>query len=151
MTKKQSVTPVLSASAGYIEDVRDQVASLVRYVIMNPGFTSSLWENDLISFRKLASTYEGSRNEMIYFLSEKIKTILSAKFRDYYFDTDFKTEDYESGVPDGRYTVKFNISIAPITDQTLTTSALVSGTIEVDMEKNDIILSYDKSLDNLTI
>lgn len=37
-----TVTPTLSSSSGYLLDVRDQVANLIRFVIMNPGGTSDL-------------------------------------------------------------------------------------------------------------
>ena len=37
-----SITPVLSSSQSYLEDVRDQVMSLVRFAVMNPGHITEI-------------------------------------------------------------------------------------------------------------
>ena len=49
-----SVTQVLSSKVGYLTDVTEQIATMVRFIIMNPGWISSLWEKHLISFRKMS-------------------------------------------------------------------------------------------------
>ena len=143
----RSVTPTLSSSSGYLLDIRDQVSNLIRFMIMNPGGTSDLWENNLISFRYLSSRDEGDRQILCSTLKTNILNILKGKFRDYVFDADFYSEDY-SDPDDGRYTVMFSITVD---NNNKSESALISGTISVDPKTNSIDLKYDKSIDNITI
>ena len=143
----RSVTPTLSSSSGYLLDIRDQVSNLVRFIIMNPGGTSDLWEDSLISFRYISSRDEGDRQIFCNTLKTNMLNILKNKFRDYSFDADFYSEDY-SDPDDGKYTVLFNITA---TANNKSESALISGTINVDPKTNSIDLKYDKSIDNITI
>lgn len=150
---KLSITPVLSSTIGFLTDVRDQVSTLVRFVIMNPGWTSSLWEKDLISFRKMASKFEYDRNELSSNLSSAIQETLTKKFKDYNFDTAFTTSDYVEGEDDGRFSIAFNILLTPIrpNEEVRQESGLVSGTIHVDPHTNDISINYENTLDNQLI
>lgn len=142
-----SVTPTLSSSSGYLLDIRDQVSNLIRFMIMNPGGTSDLWEGNLISFRYLSSKHEGDRQIFCNTLKTNVLNILKGKFNDCLFDADFYSEDY-SDPDDGRYTVKFNIAMSKNNKHE---SALISGSIHVDPKTNSIELKYDKSTDNITI
>ena len=76
-----TVTPTLSSSSGYLLDVRDQVANLIRFVIMNPGGTSDLWEDYLVSFRTMASKYEHNRNQLCDNLKSSIEKLESEKLK----------------------------------------------------------------------
>lgn len=142
-----SVTPTLSSVSGYLVDIRDQVSNLIRFMIMNPGGTSDLWEDNLISFRYIASREESDRSYLCNTLKTTISNILTRKFTDYTFDVDFYSENYSSE-DDGRYTVLFNINIS---NSNTNTSAIVSGAIKVDPKTNGIELRYDKSVDNITM
>lgn len=142
-----SVTPTLSSASGFLTDVRDQVASLVRFVIMNPGGTSNLWEDRLISFRYLSSKFEDNRTQLCSELSSKITSLLEYKFPDYAFDVNFTSEDY-SKENDVRYTVKFSIIIDSINGVGGKRAALVDGDIKVDKATNNIELNFTKSADN---
>lgn len=142
-----SVTPTLSSVSGYLIDIRDQVSNLIRFMIMNPGGTSDLWEDNLISFRYIASREEADRSYLCDTLKTTISNILKQKFADYTFDVDFYSENYSSE-DDGRYTVLFNISI---NNSNTNASAIVSGAIKVDPKTNSIELRYDKSVDNITM
>lgn len=142
-----SVTPTLSSVSGYLVDIRDQVSNLIRFMIMNPGGTSDLWEDNLISFRYIASREESDRSYLCNTLKTTISNILKRKFTDYTFDVDFYSENY-SAEDDGRYTVLFNINIS---NSNTNTSAIVSGAIKVDPKTNGIELRYDKSVDNITM
>ena len=142
-----SVTPTLSSASGFLTDVRDQVASLVRFVIMNPGGTSDLCEDRLISFRYLSSKFEGNRTQLCSELSSKITSLLEYKFPDYAFDVNFTSEDY-SKENDVRYTVKFSIIIDSINGVGGKRAALVDGDIKVDKATNNIELNFTKSADN---
>lgn len=146
------VTPTLSSVTGYVDDVRDQVATLVRFIIMNPGFTSELWEGKLISFRKFSSAHESEREGFASSLGRQIEKKLNGMFRDWTFTTDFTVEDYEEGVSDGRYSVHFNIMMFSNADDDQTKiPSLVSGSILVDKKTNEIELTYDQSLDTLSL
>lgn len=140
------VTPTLSTSSGYLIDIRDQVSNLIRFLIMNPGETSDIWEGQLISFRNLAYAHEHDRDELCSQLSKRVTNILAKKFADYSFDVDFTHEDYIKGVPDGRYRVNFSIIITYGPSGEMNEPALVSGDISVD-EHNAIKLNYSKSVD----
>lgn len=140
-----SVTPTLSSVSGYLVDIRDQVSNLLRFMIMNPGGTSDLWEDNLISFRYISSSEESDRSSLCDTLKTTMSNILKRKFTDYTFEVDFYSENY-SAEDDGRYTVVFHITITNID-----APVIVSGTINVDPKTNSIELKYDKSVDNITI
>ena len=140
-----SVTPTLSSVSGYLVDIRDQVSNLLRFMIMNPGGTSDLWEDNLISFRYISSSEESDRSSLCDTLKTTMSNILKRKLTDYTFEVDFYSENY-SAEDDGRYTVVFHITITNID-----APAIVSGTINVDPKTNSIELKYDKSVDNITI
>lgn len=142
-----SVTPTLSSASGYLVDVRDQVSNLIRFMIMNPGGTSDLWEDSLISFRYISSSEEADRSSLCNTLKTTLSNILKSKFVDYNFDIDFYTEDYNQH-SDSRYTILFHVNIE---NDKINVSAIVSGSINVDPKTNNIDLKYDKSIDNITI
>ena len=148
------VTPVLSTKAGYIEDVRDQIATFVRFLIMNPGWTSSLWEDRMISFRRISSEYEGNRDLFANVLAGRMQDALTRKFQDYISSVECTTEDYIKDTDDGRYTIKISIMIQKkSTDPNVFYSkepALITGKIFVK-PNNQIALEYDSTTDNLTI
>lgn len=142
-----SVTPTLSSASGYLVDIRDQVSNLIRFMIMNPGGTSDLWEDNLISFRYISSSEEADRSSLCNTLKTTLSNILKSKFVDYDFDIDFYTEDYNQQ-SDSRYTILFHVNIQ---NDSINVSAIVSGSISVDPKTNNIELKYDKSIDNITI
>lgn len=144
-----SVTPTLSSTSGYLIDVRDQVMSFLRFLIMNPGWTSSLWEDELVSFRKISAAEDADRRSLVNTLSQQVTTILSNKFADYGFDCSFTTEDYDSNNDDGRYTIKFDIIItsAPNATGEVASPAIVAGRVSVDENTNDISLQWERSED----
>lgn len=145
-----TVTPALSTKAGYIEDVRDQISTLVRFIIMNPGWTSSIWEKDMISFRNMASKYEGDRENLASRLGDYVKSTIERMFTDLAASCDFTTSNYTTEQDDGRYIIQFNIFINKIGDAT-SEPALISGNIIVDPKTNDILLQYDKAVNNTFI
>jgi hypothetical protein len=141
-----SITPTLSSSSGYLVDIRDQVMNLVRFIIMNPGGTSDLWEDDLISFRVLATKNEHDRSGFCGILNNRVTNVLLNKFHDYTFEVDFTSEDYgEEG--SSRYTVTFHILIATKNNEEYRAPALVQGDISVDKTTNNISLKYSNTAD----
>ena len=147
-----TVTPVLSSTEGYLVDIRDQVIHLIRFLIMNPGGTSDLWEQDLISFRTLSSKYENSRSQLASILEQKITAVLERKFKDYSFDVDCETSDYDENSTvaesDVRYTVGISVLINTTSGQT---AAIVDGAIHVDKSTNQITVQFSDSVDNQTL
>lgn len=143
-----SVTPTLSVNAGYLSDVRDQVMALMRFIVMNPGNTSSIWEEKLISFRKIAAEYEGDRNALISVLSSKINTLFKSKFTDCDITTSLKAEDVDTV----QYRVVFDITMTRIEkDVTQEIPLIVSGQFLVNTETYDITIKWTRSSDTATM
>ncbi len=147
-----TVTPVLSSTEGYLVDVRDQVIHLIRFLIMNPGGTSDLWEQDLISFRTLSSKYENSRNQLASALEQQITSVLERKFKDYSFDVECGTSDYNENDSNAESDVRYAVSISVlINNSNGQTAAIVDGAIHVDKSTNQITVQFSDSIDNQTL
>ena len=145
-----TVTPTLSSTSGYLEDVRDQIANLLRFMIMNPGRTSSLWEEDLISFRKLAAEYQGDRSTLIDQTRFKLTNSFKRMFPDYNIEVSLSTADYDPKIgDDGRYTLSISITIEGLDPDhpEISTAALITGNISVDPETNAIDLRFETGQD----
>lgn len=142
-----SITPVLSVSAGYVSDVRDQTMALVRNIIMNPGFTSSLWEDKLVSFRKLSAEFGHNRDELVGRLAARISQVLTAKFT----DIDFIVNIHADDINEASYKVVFDITISSIYGEDVTEPALVSGQFIVDSNTYDITIQWNRSADTASL
>lgn len=147
-----SVTPSLSSSEGFISDVRDQISNILRFVIMNPGGTSDLWESRLISFRTLSSKYEGDRETLASELERRLNDLFARKFAEYRIDVACTTAPYDPTQTmgyddDGRYSISFNVLI--YTGNTVV--GLVDGSIMVDKATNNITIAFSDSPDNQTL
>lgn len=147
-----SVTPSLSSSEGFISDVRDQISNILRFIIMNPGGTSDLWESRLISFRTLSSKYESDRETLASELERRLNDLFARKFAEYRIDVACTTAPYDPTQTmgyddDGRYTISFNVLI--YTGSTVV--GLVDGSIMVDKPTNNITIVFSDSPDNQTL
>ena len=142
-----SITPVLSVSAGYVSDVRDQTMALVRNAIMNPGFTSSLWEDKLISFRQLSAEYGHNRDELVGKLAARLSQLLTNKFT----DIDFIVNIRADVINEVSYKVVFDITISSIYGEDVTEPALVSGQFIVDSNTYDITIQWNRSADTASL
>ena len=147
-----SVTPSLSSSEGFISDVRDQISNILRFVIMNPGGTSDLWESRLISFRTLSSKYESDRETLASELERRLNDLFARKFAEYRIDVACTTAPYDPTQTmgyddDGRYAISFNVLI--YTGNTVV--GLVDGSIMVDKPTNNITIAFSDSPDNQTL
>lgn len=149
MPFKTTVTPVLSSSTGYVMDVPDQVSNLLRFFIMNPGGTSSLWENDLISFQTLAAKYENDRSELCSNATKALNKVLNRMFPDFRFNINLSARDLDSSKKnlDPRYIISFNIQMSSST--IASQSALRSGTITVNKNTNEIDIKFNRDFDPL--
>lgn len=147
-----SVTPSLSSSEGFISDVRDQISNILRFIIMNPGGTSDLWESRLISFRTLSSKYESDRETLASELERRLNDLFARKFAEYRIDVACTTAPYDPTQTmgyddDGRYSISFNVLI--YTGSTVV--GLVDGSIMVDKPTNNITIAFSDSPDNQTL
>lgn len=147
-----SVTPSLSSSEGFISDVRDQISNILRFIIMNPGGTSDLWESRLISFRTLSSKYENDRETLASELERRLNDLFARKFAEYRIDVACTTAPYDPTQTmgyddDGRYAISFNVLI--YTGNTVV--GLVDGSIMVDKPTNNITIVFSDSPDNQTL
>ena len=138
-----AITPTLSSTVGYVDDIRDQISALIVFIIKNPGSTSSLWEDRMISFREV----------FVSKLQAMTDRAIRSMFPDYTFSLEFKAYDYVEGVDDGRYTVKFSVFVEGLNPDDITeqVSALVSGNIIADPLTNDVKVKFAHTLDNATI
>ena len=148
-----AITPTLSSTVGYVDDIRDQISALIVFIIKNPGSTSSLWEVRMISFRKLSAQFEHDREVFVSKLQAMTDRAIRSMFPDYTFSLEFKAYDYVEGVDDGRYTVKFSVFVEGLNPDDITeqVSALVSGNIIADPLTNDVKVKFAHTLDNATI
>ena len=154
--ERTTVTPVLSSKVGYLADIRDQIMTLFRFVIMNPGFTSSLWEDYLISFRTMSAELEADREYFVNSLQRRVIDTLSRMFNDYAFDGQFKSENYDKDGNTGRYKVIFSVFYGPkmLTEaptQNQMEPGIISGTVTVDQTTNEILLTYDKTVETTSL
>lgn len=140
-----SVTPVLSASSGYEQDVPSQVAALVRWFVYNPGGTSDLWEADLISFRTLAARHEDNREYLASESARVLQNTLNNKFKNLNFTCEFTASDYQDDTPDGRYRIKMDISYADGSG-TVGIPGLVTGLITVNPNTYDIRVNFRRDI-----
>lgn len=141
-----SVTPTLSSSEGYLVDIRDQVVALLRFLVMNPGGTSDIWEQDMVSFRVLASANEHSRDSLVAALENALTNTLTRKFRDYSFSVNCTASDYDDIPNTTRYTVSFDILINNADGGQ--SAAVIDGSITADKMTNELILHFSNSADN---
>ena len=140
-----AVTPVLSSSAGYQADIHDQVQHLVAFMIYNPGNTSDLWENQLLSFRLLAAQFQHNREDLAHEVSTRLQNVCKKRFKDFGFDVRCETYDAEEGDDDGRYTLSISVMYTPPGAST-SYSGLVSGKIFVTEKPYEIQLKWDKAV-----
>lgn len=147
-----SVTPSLSSSEGFISDVRDQICNILRFIIMNPGGTSDLWESRLISFRTLSSKYEDDRDALAGALENRLDELFNRKFRDYSVDVSCTHHLYDPTQiqdinDDGRYVISINVLIS----KDGKTYGIIDGNINVDKATNAITIVFSDSPDNQTL
>lgn len=145
-----SITPVLSSTVSYLTDVRDQIMSVVRFAIMNPGRISSLWEDKLISCRVMAAKYEHDRTKFVNEMTVAFDELFSKKFTDYNIQTNFTAEDTDPTNPNGQFAMNFDITI--VSRRTGKTSGgILKGALTIDSTTRDIHIDFSRSQDSSMI
>lgn len=143
-----SITPVLSSSQSYLEDVRDQVMSIVRFAVMNPGHISDYWDDQLISCRLIAAEHEHDRDYFVNVLNKRFNELFGKKFKDCSVNANFTTSTFNDKGDDGRFSVNFDIQIS--IDNT-EEGGIIRGNIAVDPHTYDIKLKFDNSIDSKSV
>lgn len=136
------VTPVLSASAGYEDDIPTQIAARLRWFIYNPAATSDLWEGNLVSFPYLVAKYENDPHTLAYESRSALQRTLSHTFADCEFNVtvDVKTKTKD----DVNYKLAFSITFTK-KGESIVHSGLVAGMIIVDPETSYIQINFTSS------
>ena len=143
-----SITPVLSSSQSYLEDVRDQVMSLVRFAVMNPGHISDYWDDSLISCRLIAAEHEHDRDYFVNVLNKRFNNLFSKKFKDCSVTANFTSTTFNDKGDDGRFSVNFDIQISIANTEE---GGIIRGSISIDPNTYDIRLKFDNSIDSKSI
>ena len=128
--------PVLSSDAGNVTDLQEKTATLLRYILLNPGFTSTIFRNEMISFRTLAAQYGHDRDALCTALAGMIKPALQRIVPEYDPLVSFTANDYNDDAGDPRYVITFDITYIDN-----------SGNIIPGIGSNTFIVNGDGTLD----
>lgn len=113
MAEPKPCVLALSSDAGIITDVQEITATLIRFTLLSPGFLTTLFRDEEVSFRNLASRYGHNRDALCGALSAKVGPMLKKYFPEYDVLANFTPSDYDlndSGPLDPRYIVTFDIT-----------------------------------------
>lgn len=143
-----SITPVLTSTVGYLTDVRDQVMSVLRFALMNPGRISSLWDDDLISCRTTGARYEHSVTQFVAQLQNQFNTLFQRKFTDIQVQCELSADNLYEGKDNGQLAITFDIHI---NQDGKDEGGILTGDILVDTDTYDMKLNFTRSQDSNTI
>ncbi len=143
-----SVTPVLTSTVGYLTDVRDQVMSVLRFALMNPGHISSLWDQELISCRTTGARFEHNAEQFVSSLQNEFNTLFQRKFTDVQVQCELSASNLEEGIDNGQLAITFDIQI---NQDGVVEGGILSGDITVDTDTYDMKLNFTRSQDSNTI
>lgn len=130
--------PALSSDLGIITNRQEITATLVRWVLLNPGFLTTTSRDEVVSFRELAGRYGHDRNLLCDKLSAVMIQLLQRHFPNDTVLAFFTPFDYdETNSQDPRYGIKFDIKyqtannelVAGISDGTFIVAS--DGSIEI--------------------
>lgn len=102
--------PLLSSTINKLTDVQEITAALVRYVLLNPGGVTDCFEDENLSFRTLASTYESDKDSLCSALKTGFTKALQRYFPDYTVNADFTHSFYNDDPAEMRYNISFDIT-----------------------------------------
>lgn len=139
MSDPVAACPVLSTSIGYLTERNEIGAALVQYLLLSPGWTSDSHEEELVSFRTIASEVGDNPQAICSLLQEKVTKILNRYFPNDVIEANFTTEAYidpelEYPREDSRYVVIFDITF--ITPEGNRVPAVLSGTFTVNKDES---------------
>lgn len=138
----QTYVPILSTSINRTTDRREMVASIIQYILLNPGRTSAAIETDLVSFRKMAGAAGYDRNLMLAELNKRIPPMFQRIFPNDVVRCTFTTKDHDNGSGDPRFAVTFDIVFIN-SDTGEADPAILKGLFTVS-ENYEIKVHYDQ-------
>ena len=140
MSEISSCLPVLSTTIPYLTTRSDVGAALTKFLLLNPGRTSDMYEEFLLSFRTIASEFGQDRSGICQELQSRMYQALHRYFPDENIVTDFTTSDYDTTREgDPRYRVNFNVYFN--NDNGTITPSIVSGYFNI-ADNNEIEVKF---------
>lgn len=143
-----SITPTLSSSGGYLYDIRDQIMHSLATFVYTPENTSEIWES--LSLMSIVADKGHDRLSC----ASRIHSILQDHFRNKFNDcqvvVNCSTEDYDPINKDSRYTVKVEVTITNLKDDTQSIPAVVSSKLKVDPHTKKLELIWDRQNSDIT-
>jgi hypothetical protein len=94
MPELPPVTPILNnTSKDLLEDVESVLWHLVRFSLENPGETSTLFETELVSFRKIEAQHENDREGTAEAYAEALRNAVAQYYPNEGIGVNIETED----------------------------------------------------------
>jgi hypothetical protein len=94
MLELPPVTPILeNTSNDLLEEQEAVLWQIVRFALENPGETSELFENELISFRKLQATFGNDREGLAAAFQQAIQIVITQYYPNDSISVSVETED----------------------------------------------------------
>lgn len=100
-----AVVPQLDINAPVAENNSDKMVSLLKFLMFNPGWISSWYDEHLLSMRKSMAKYTENSSTLVPALQEKINTAIHHFYPDYHCSIDVIRDDPN----DPNYTMDISI------------------------------------------
>lgn len=129
-------TVIPTLSIGPIQQLtsdQDKIAYIIKFALYNPGATSSMFEEELVSFRKLEAKYGEDGARLAQELGQKLSDVIFRYFGNKY-GVDVSNYDVDVG--------KFGIAINVIDN--VNQSVLIRTKVDV-VDENTLNINYDSS------
>lgn len=133
------ILPTLNSTVSILTNMQEITATVMQYMMYNPGDISSTHEDELVSFRKLAAMYGDNRDQLCEMFRAGTLSILRRYFPDHEIIAEFTASDYEDIENNPRYTITCDITYKDKDGNLL--AGIEAGTFNVDSE-NRITLNF---------
>ena len=117
----------------FAETPQDIVAYLIRHSLKNPGFTSSIIEDQLVSFRKLEAKFV-NRDDLIEAYMTKLQEVIDKNLPGAGVNVSI---DWESKEGTNDYTLIITVTANDM---------VILSYNKILVTKNDIIINFDKKM-----
>lgn len=119
--------PALNSFTGFITNVNEKAAFLLRHFIYNPTKVSDFFEDEQLSMRKAVSMYQDTPDILTSVIRLQLTTALTKYIPEMLIDVTVTHED----ITDEKYKLIFNITGAPTTNEQRQ-PLILSGSFLVD-------------------
>lgn len=134
MVNEMPSIPTLTLGPSQIlTNPQDIILYILRSVFLNPGDTSSMIENEIISFRKLEATYGKNGHELATKLSSELNTV----FGRYFSGTGIVADVTYTSLGDGKYALGIEVR------DEFGNLKLIRGKVDV-IDINELVLNFEK-------